>query len=618
MKPATLPGVVLLIGAVLCLPLGGSAAEPPRWEKVPPVDFSKIKLDDFSDDELDLPYYLHHFHTVANAIEENGPTRGFMTIPVWRGRDKNQQGPHNARVMESHLTLAFFYCTDRPLNPYFGDKRVRDRLEAMLTFWCDMQHEDGRFSEYKPQGWNLPATAFATKFMGQTLTLLKRARDKAPIDAALYERVIEADRKAIMVVLTRDDLFWDHAKRFTNQYTNVFAGAAAYLNLFPDEKEIPPLLAKKFAEADRDFRSPCGYWYEADGADFGYTLHTHHSNARMTYERFGHGTPIGDMLERQEAAWNDWLGYNMLREPDGSTFVFNRGIQTRQKQADWPRQDGPFAERVENARAFATTREERAVWVKSKRAELSTSWGKFPDLVFGEGARGSPVSPYTFLHREHKTWYPTNAERDAAIAKLPYVASDRFVKQRKDTRKNAVFTFLRRPSYYATFNSGEQLTAQQRLGLGMLWTPKSGAVVQSQTDSDVGAWGTLADSAKLVYEAGHVDAQFSDDLTRVTYPLGKGGRKTVTFGENEIEVRVEHPGAFREQIPLLMRENAGPLQRGDGRASLASAGLELRYPESVRTVVQAGPRVIAETRVQALLLPATDTLRYTIRFTTAP
>jgi hypothetical protein len=32
-----------------------------KWQPVAPVDWSKVKLDDFSDDELDLPYFLHHF-----------------------------------------------------------------------------------------------------------------------------------------------------------------------------------------------------------------------------------------------------------------------------------------------------------------------------------------------------------------------------------------------------------------------------------------------------------------------------------------------------------------------------------------------------------------------------
>jgi hypothetical protein len=618
MKIETAQRIAVIVAVLLCLPLRGFAdQQSPRWETVKPVDWSKIKLDDFSDDELDLPQFLHHFHTVAEGVQEDGPTRGFMTIPVWRGRDKNQQAPHNARVMESHLTLAYFYCTDRPWNPYFGDKNVRERLEAMLTFWCDMQNADGRFSEYGPKQWNLPATAFATKFMGQTLTLLKRAGDKAPIDPVLHKRVIAADRKAIMVTLTNDDLY-THGKRFTNQYTNIFAGGAAYLDLVPDDaKEIRPLLEKKFADADRDFRSPCGYWYEADGADFGYTLHTHHSNAWMTYHYFAHDTPIGAALEKQEAAWNEWLGYNLLREPDGSTFVFNRGIQTRQNQANWDRQDGAFAEYVEGARAFATTREERDAWVKKQRAELAKNWGKFPDLKFGEGARGSPVSPYEFLHRDHRIYYPSTAQRDAALQKLPYLASDRFVKQLKDTRKNAVFTYVRRPSYYAAFNSGEKITEQQRLGLGIIWGPKFGTLMQSQTNSADFAWGTRADGAEQVYEAHGVDATFHDDLTRVTYPLGTAGTKTITFGDDRIEVRIEHKGKFSEQLPMLVPSGGKGLRPGvvpsDG-FSMRDGAVRVSYPKGAHRDFAAS-NLTERISILREEFVGEGSLTYTIRFT---
>jgi hypothetical protein len=568
------------------------------WDPVPRVDWSKIKLDDFADDELDLPYLLHHFHTVAEGVTETGANRGFMSIPVWRGRDKNQQGPWNARVMESHLSLAFFYATKRPWNPYFGSPAVRQRLEAMLAFWSDMQNADGRFSEYGPRQWNLPATAFATKFMGQTLTLLRRAGDEAPIDRALLKRVIEADRKAILATLTRDDLY-AHGKRFTNQYLNVFAGAAAYCNLFPDDREIPPLMEKKFADAARDFVSPCGYFYEADGPDFGYTLNTTHSDLEMAYFYY-RGQPIGGAIEKLEATWDAWLGYNLLRQPDGSTFVINRGCETRQKHADRPRQDGMFAETVESSRAFATTREEHAAFVKRTRAALAKQWGHFPELGPGKGGGAggsSPYSPYAFLHREHKPYYPTAAERDAAVAKLPYLASDRFIKQLKDTRKPAVFTYVRRPTYYAAFNSGPQITKQQRLGLGMVWHPRAGALLQSQTDSADHAWGTRPEGAEQVLEARGVEATFSDDLTTATYPLDGGGRKTITFKETGIEVRVEAPGKFTEQIPVLVPESR-------------AARFTIEIPHADRSRRRPGPKVFGASSVQTLVVPAVDSLVY--------
>ena len=89
------------------------------------------------------------------------------------------------------------------------------------------------------------------------------------------------------------------------------------------DRELTRLLEEKFKDADRDFQSPCGYFYEADGPDFGYSAHTHHSDAVMTYF-YLHGTAIGEMLGREESAWNDWLSYILLRQPDGSVFVIDR------------------------------------------------------------------------------------------------------------------------------------------------------------------------------------------------------------------------------------------------------------------------------------------------------
>src|SRR5688572_10369885 len=208
------------------------------WPAVPQVDFSKLKPSDFSDDELDIPFYLAHFHRLANSVVETGENRGFINIAVWRGVQDNK--PYNARIMENILSLAYFYSTRRPWNQYYASPAVRVRLEAALEFWCRIQSPDGRFSEYGPQRWNLAATAFATKFMGGTLALLHAG---PPIEKAILDRVIKADRKAIHFVLTDPD-FHRHGKNFTNQFTNVWAGGLAYLALYPDA-ELSRLLHQR-------------------------------------------------------------------------------------------------------------------------------------------------------------------------------------------------------------------------------------------------------------------------------------------------------------------------------------------------------------------------------------
>lgn len=250
----------------------------------------------FADDELDLPYYLVHFSRVAESVTPDGPNRGFLSLSVWRDQKDNK--PHNARIMENHLSLAFFYTTKRPWNVYYGAPGLRDRLEAALDFWCRIQSPQGAFSEYKPEGWNLAASAFATKFMGRTLRML-REPGAPPVDPALLQRVEAAQRKAIVFVLTDADM-WKHGLTFSNQFTNVWPGALAWLKLHPDDKEVRSLLEKRLADSAA-FQSPAGYFYEADGADWSYNLGTHHSNLRAAYF-YARGTPMGRQFVEEEAS----------------------------------------------------------------------------------------------------------------------------------------------------------------------------------------------------------------------------------------------------------------------------------------------------------------------------
>ena len=101
-------------------------------QPLPTVDLAQLFPSDFDDKELDLPYYLTHFKQFAESVSLDGPNRGFINIPVWRRPKDNL--PHNARIMENCLALAFFYCTDRPWNPYHVHPAVRERLEAALNF----------------------------------------------------------------------------------------------------------------------------------------------------------------------------------------------------------------------------------------------------------------------------------------------------------------------------------------------------------------------------------------------------------------------------------------------------------------------------------------------------
>jgi hypothetical protein len=606
-------------------------ATVPPMPSVPPMDFSQLPPTDFADEELDLPYALAHFHRLANGVRDEQPDLGFIDLPVWRRAEDNR--PYNARVMENHLALAYFYCTDRSWNPYFGHPAVRQRLEAVLEFWCGMQNDDGRFSEYGPQRWNLPATAFATKFMGQTLTLLNGG---PPIDPALHRRVREANRRAIEAVLGSSEMYRS-GQRFSNQYTNVWPGVLAHLALFPDDG-LCELFVRRLRDSSRDFQSPAGYFYEADGPDWSYNLNTHHSNLHMAWH-YARETDVADLFVAEVQSFYDWLSYNAVLEPDGSGFVLNRGVETRQRlpflapfeaslhasRISHAIPGTPLAELVEAARPFVPSREELQEQRDRVRSELENIWPELLPLT----RSFSSYSPYQFLHRSHYQWYPTAEQKSEAISRLPYLARTSFLHQRMDGRHPVVYTYVRHPAYYAAWNSGTRITGQQRYGLGLVWTPQAGSFLQSQTGSNEAAWGTLADGQKQVYEAASFESRFFVDqqpvppepgcrdlqgttLTTV-YPLAERGEKWVAFTPEGLKVAVQHPGRFAECLPLLIRQTdhldlgAGRTQirRGDGAWTIDHG--QAAEPRASETDLTCGPYSVV-----VLWLQAEQQLNYTM------
>ena len=605
-------------------------ATPTAWQNVPAADFSRLKPSDFQDDELDIPYYLSQFHKLANSVVETGENRGFIDIAVWRNVQDNK--PYNARIMENILSLAYFYATKRPWNQYYASPAVRVRLEAALDFWCRIQSADGRFSEYGPERWNLAATAFATKFMGGTLTLLKNG---PPIDKSLLDRVAKADRKAIHLVLT-DPVFYQHGKNFTNQFTNAWAGGLAYLALYPDA-QLRALMMRRIKLDSPIFQSPVGYFYEARGPDFGYNLGTHHSNLWMSWH-YARGTPLARTLIEEEDRFVEWLAYNAVREPDGSGYTLNRAIETRQQRPFLDsvgisrslEEQGQrlLASDVVLARAFAPTREEVKRNRREQRATLEKNWPPKAELQVGTF---STFSPYAFLHRPHVRWFATEAQRRAAISLLPYLQREEFVHQRMDPRERLIFTFVRHPSYYATFNSGPHLTAQQRYGLGLIWNPQFGTAIQSQTGSNNAAWGTLLGHNIVPFEGDTLNVDFRMGSREVTpaggnRDLGDGpllirygfpdqGEKSITFGSSNIAVDIQRSGTIREQIPLLV----GPrdelkLDSQEIKLKRGAAMFWIRLgAETQGELIETDLRV-GQRRVVTLLLRSTNSLRYTMSF----
>jgi len=556
-----------------------AAALPP----VPPLDSSKIKPSDFSDADLDMPFALSHFARLANSMLLEGPDAGFLTLSVWRGTANLH--PYNARIMENILTLTWFYVTDRPWNQYRGHPALRARLELALTYWCGLQGPGGEFSEYGVKEWNLAATSFAVKFFAEALRLLKQAGSPA-IDSVLHQRAIDAIHKAMRSVLFDPEMY-SHGLTFSNQYTNIFAGGAAFLAMYPDA-ELEARLHQRLAEAGTKLQSPCGYMYEGDGPDLGYTLNTHHENLAMAWN-YWRGTPLATTLVEEENRFADWLQYNALPEPGQPFFVLNRGIETRQQHATYGAVDTPLAERCPLMRVFATSPSRRAEQISAARAKLNREWPQVDPLVVGEfGA----LSPYLFLMRSLHEWHPTQAQMDEAQHLYRPLRETSFVEQLKDSREPIVFTYVRRPTYYAAFAAAPKtVTPQERLGLTLLWSPERGVLLQSQTNGGETAWGTAAGNTS--HEGTGLDVTYADNNTTMRYPLLRGGTKTVRFEQDQVRVTVEMPGEIVEHVPVF---DPGCV-----------------HSETVRRVLDQTKSPVLGKTFHVVELRATDKLEYTLR-----
>jgi len=543
--------------------------------ELPPADLSLISPDDIPDYLADLPtghgashridYYVGNFHHLANAVRPVPPAKGFIDIPVWRRPEDNR--PHNARIMENITTLAWFYTQQESWNPYHGDPDLRWRLEAALRFWLSIQNDDGRFSEYGYQRWNLAATAFATKFMGETLELLDAG---PPIDHELHEKVRLANRRALMAVFTMDELY-DHGRRFSNQYGNAFTGALAHLHLNPDDSELREAFKARLKSSLEDFQSPAGYFYEHFGPDWGYAFGTHLSNLLMAWFYAKEDDEYAQHYIREHGHFMEWLSYNAVKQPDRDLFVLNKAIESRTNLASFHHLESPISERVPLARAFNVTEEEANERLAGIRKEIKESWGDFPQLH--EGGFSS-YSAYSFLHRRHHNWRPTELQREQARKKLPWLASGRFNHQRVDHRHPFEATYIRRPGYYAVFNAGDIGRDSHRFGLGLLWSPENGVLMQSQSRSEAAAWGTIPDGHAITWEGDSLSVQYTleghpwvpqpgagdipEGVMAINYPLGSPagefgdtGIKEITFTDSSIEVDIRHSGSFTEVLPLI-------------------------------------------------------------------
>ena len=479
--------------------------------EVPPFDPSNLKPSDFADADLDMPYNLTYLPRIANSIETEGPDRGFINISVWRGTP--QLHPYNTRIMESILTLAWFYASRRKWNQFYANPALRARLELAFEYWCNLQSPDGKFSEYGPQQWNLAATAFSVKFISEALRLLKTG---PPITPALHARAIDCCRKAVHATLYDPDLL-SHGKSYSNQFTNIFAGGAAFLSMYPDA-DLWARLKEQVEASPTNLQSPCGYMYEKDGPDLGYTLNTHHENLQMAYH-YWRGTPLGEHPHRRGEPLRqmafDTTSCPSPASPSGWPTAASNAASSMPSFPPsirrWPiaaSSCAPLPRRPSAAPNRSAPPAKK--WKSSGRRSIRFPWvsSALCRRTFSCSARITTGTPPPRRWPRRASWCGRLAEKH-------------FVEQLKDTREPIVFTYIRRPGYYAAFASAPKvISEQQRLGLTFVWTPEKGVLLQSQTNGRETAWGTSAGGA-LPVEATGLDADIQRGQYRSPLPASR-------------------------------------------------------------------------------------------------
>lgn len=616
--------------------LAASAARA-QWTAVPSLTNSPPKSQFashelyFSDSTYEVPYYLRHFAQVANSVVEttfttNGVTypRGFLNIKVNRNVADNM--PYNARIQEMQLALAYFYCVDRPWNVYRGNAAVRDRLEAMLSRWVGMQHPTtGLFAEYSATNWSLAPTSFGAMAAAQALDLI--VDSGLPFNATVLENSRLALRKALMAMFTRSDM-QDAASSYSNQFSGAFHATLIYLENWPDAELDAAFVAAVQAASASD-QSASGYFYEADGPDFGYS-DVHERNLRIALTRMRNRTnDLMPVIKADEAKWSGWLGHNLLLQPGFSTpmFLVNAGINTRTSHSFQEAESRPLSEFTALSRAFSYTDTEFTNAIRAKTDSLPAT-PTYGALATNNAYSYQPGFVFEALQRT-ETWHPTATERSAAINTLPYLASTRFNRILHDTRCPLTVTAVRRPSYYGLFNSGNVTVANHvKLGLGLLWNPAFGTFLHAaagNTNTPSTTWGTVRSGVTNAYEQRLTNSSLSatirvngstvaptagtnnlaNGLLTATYNLVEGaatnGSKVVTFDEDRVRVDVTHTNTanrvFLERVPLV----------APASAVLATNGtrLTLTHTNGSRLILQLATNSAANFSVAAA---ATDNL----------
>ncbi|KJK38306.1 hypothetical protein UK23_41275 [Lentzea aerocolonigenes] len=515
------------IGLLAALPSSALALPAP-----PPVTPNRRS---FAPDEQRFAQYL----MLVSPMVADMDSSGFFGGGWWRSPNAS----YNARVQEHVYTLAWFATQARPWNPYRGNAQVLAALDAGLGHYLGLQHSDGSWPEYSRDQHSLAATGFAMGYLSKTNALLRRAgvlpQRQAQISASL--------RKAMTWFLDgSNEVVWQSPLTWANQTTSGLAGSALALRQDPD-----PVLRQRLTEAFARLavrgQSPAGFFYEESGADTNYNFEVMLPELADAWRQ-----SEDPNLVAMARKYTDWLGYNLLREPDGSGWFSNVAPNSRTSSKFYadvrpdPERtalDNQFVPVVPDLAAFVSSREDLA----GARAAWAADPAPVPALVKPD------TSPRILTHAIYGERYPSRAERTAAIARLPYQQAH-FTERRSDQGQD--FLFVRRPRFYlGGYFGARRATSLARTGLTFLWHPVAGTLVQSLNNNNYACWATVL-PGQVPDSNGPQQAEFlGGEPYRFRYRTPSGSVVTEVAVGDRITRSVRATTAASEQIPLVVRDS---------------------------------------------------------------
>ncbi|MDX3502471.1 hypothetical protein PV689_11145 [Streptomyces sp. ATCC51928] len=559
------------LAVALPAPAALAATAAPNLAALPPVSPDRRAF--AADEQLYAPYLVSLAGMVGD-IRTGSPNSGFLGGGWWRKPSE----PYNARVQEHVYTLAWFLTTSRSWNPYRGNAELLAGLDAALGHYLGLQHADGSWPEYSPDEHSLAATGFALGYLSKTHVLLKNAQ----LLPARRTQIARATRAAMIWLLNpANGRVWQTPISFANQVAAGLAGSALALRTNPDAA-LRTQLNNAFARIAQHGQGPAGFFYEKGGTDMNYNFEVMLPELADAWRQSNNAH-----LVTMARKYTGWLGYNLLREPDGSGWFSNVAPSTRTSALayDNTRPDpertalnAQFVPEVPALGAFTSAREDlsaaRAAWAD--------------DAAPVAGLTKQDTSPRILAHALYGERYPTRQAKADAVRALPYLASKNFTERRTDRGQD--FLYIRRPDVYLGAYLGDRATTMARTGLSFLWHPVAGTVIQTLNDNDHGVWATVL-PGQAPDSDGPQAGQFlggSPYAFRFATPSGSVVTD-VRVSDGLVRRSVRASSSATETVPLILKASDrvvfgnGTTVPWGGSASATATGLDLhRGPGVVR------------------------------------